>query len=41
VDFQTYGIIGLREPMDVALAEVEMIRRLGVQVESEKEWELI
>jgi glutamate synthase (NADPH/NADH) small chain len=33
----TYGIIGLREPVDVALAEVEMIRRLGVVVESGKE----
>ena len=33
----TYGIIGLREPVDVALAEVEMIRHLGVQVESGKE----
>jgi dihydropyrimidine dehydrogenase (NAD+) subunit PreT len=27
----TYGIIVLREPIDVALAEVEMIGRLGVQ----------
>jgi dihydropyrimidine dehydrogenase (NAD+) subunit PreT len=26
----TYGIIGLREPVPVALAEIEMIRRLGV-----------
>jgi len=33
----TYGIIGLREPVNVALAEAEMIRRLGVQVESGKE----
>lgn len=30
----TYGIIVLREPMNVALAEVEMIRRLGVRIES-------
>ncbi len=28
----TYGIIVLREPVEVALAEVEMIRRLGVEV---------
>jgi glutamate synthase (NADPH/NADH) small chain len=28
----TYGIIVLREPMDIALSEVEMIRRLGVQI---------
>ena len=27
----TYGIIVLREPVDIALAEVEMIRSLGVQ----------
>ena len=33
----TYGIIGLREPVDVALAEVEMIKRLGVQMETGKE----
>lgn len=30
----TYGIIALREPVEAALAEVEMIRRLGVQVEN-------
>jgi dihydropyrimidine dehydrogenase (NAD+) subunit PreT len=30
----TYGIIRLREPMEVALAEVEMIRRLGVNIET-------
>jgi dihydropyrimidine dehydrogenase (NAD+) subunit PreT len=30
----TYGIIVLREPVEVALAEVEMIRRLGVRVET-------
>ncbi|MBM3739391.1 MAG: NAD(P)-dependent oxidoreductase [Acidobacteria bacterium] len=30
----TYGIIVLREPVDIALAEVEMIRRLGVSVET-------
>jgi dihydropyrimidine dehydrogenase (NAD+) subunit PreT len=29
----TYGIIALREPTEVALAEVEMIKRLGVQFE--------
>jgi dihydropyrimidine dehydrogenase (NAD+) subunit PreT len=28
----TYGIIRLREPVEVALAEVEMVRRLGVEV---------
>jgi glutamate synthase (NADPH/NADH) small chain len=30
----TYGIITLREPVDIALAEVEVIRRLGVQFET-------
>ena len=30
----TYGIISLREPVDAALAEVEMIRRLGVRIET-------
>lgn len=34
----TYGIIGLREPVPVALAEVEMIKRLGVKVETGKEF---
>ena len=29
----TYGIISLREPVPVALAEVEMIARLGVKIE--------
>jgi glutamate synthase (NADPH/NADH) small chain len=29
----TYGIIALREPVPVALAEVEMIARLGVRIE--------
>jgi dihydropyrimidine dehydrogenase (NAD+) subunit PreT len=29
----TYGIIGLREPMEASLAEVRMIERLGVKVE--------
>jgi dihydropyrimidine dehydrogenase (NAD+) subunit PreT len=29
----TYGIIALREPVEVALAEVAMIERMGVQVE--------
>lgn len=33
----TYGIIGLREPMEVALAEVAMIEKLGVKLESGKE----
>ena len=32
----TYGIIGLREPVRVALAEVEMIEDLGVKVETGK-----
>lgn len=27
----TYGIISLREPVEIALAEIEMIRRLGVE----------
>jgi len=30
----TYGIIRLREPVEVALAEVEMVRRLGVEVKT-------
>jgi dihydropyrimidine dehydrogenase (NAD+) subunit PreT len=30
----TYGIIVLREPVEVALAEVEMVKRLGVKVEN-------
>ncbi len=33
----TYGIIGLREPVDVALAEVAMLKRLGMTVEAHKE----
>lgn len=33
----TYGIISLREPMEVALREVEMIQRLGVRVETARE----
>jgi dihydropyrimidine dehydrogenase (NAD+) subunit PreT len=33
----TYGIIVLREPVDIALAEVAMIQRLGVQLETGKE----
>ena len=33
----TYGIIGLREPMEVALAEVAMIEKLGVKLECGKE----
>jgi dihydropyrimidine dehydrogenase (NAD+) subunit PreT len=28
----TYGIISLREPVPIALAEVEMIRRMGVEI---------
>jgi len=30
----TYGIIVLREPVDIALAEVEMIRGLGVEIKT-------
>ncbi|HEX4750060.1 MAG TPA: NAD(P)-dependent oxidoreductase [Bryobacteraceae bacterium] len=30
----TYGIIVLREPVEIALAEVEMIRRLGVELKT-------
>ncbi len=30
----TYGIIALREPIEIALAEVEMIKRLGVSIET-------
>lgn len=33
----TYGIIVLREPVDISLAEVEMIRRLGVELKSDTE----
>ncbi len=33
----TYGIIGLREPLEAALAEVEMVRRLGVNIETGRE----
>jgi dihydropyrimidine dehydrogenase (NAD+) subunit PreT len=33
----TYGIIALREPMEAALAEVEMIRRLGVEIQTDSE----
>jgi glutamate synthase (NADPH/NADH) small chain len=33
----TYGIIALREPVEVALAEVAMIEKLGVMVETGKE----
>ena len=33
----TYGIIGLREPVEVSLAEVELIRSLGVRIETESE----
>ena len=34
----TFGIIGLREPIDVALAEVTMIAKLGVKLETGKEF---
>jgi glutamate synthase (NADPH/NADH) small chain len=30
----TYGIIAIREPVEAALAEVEVIRRLGVRIET-------
>jgi len=33
----TYGIIGLREPMDVAISEAQMIAGLGVKVEKDRE----
>jgi glutamate synthase (NADPH/NADH) small chain len=33
----TYGIIGLREPLEVALAEVAMVEKLGVKLETGKE----
>jgi len=33
----TYGIIVLREPVEVALAEVQMVQRLGVRLETGKE----
>lgn len=33
----TYGIIVLREPVDIALAEVEMLKRLGIRIETGKE----
>lgn len=33
----TYGIIGLREPVEVALMEVAMIQRLGVKVQTRRE----
>ena len=33
----TYGIIVLREPVDVALAEAAMVERLGVRLETAKE----
>jgi dihydropyrimidine dehydrogenase (NAD+) subunit PreT len=32
----TYGIIGLREPVQVALAEVAMIEKLGVKIETDR-----
>jgi glutamate synthase (NADPH/NADH) small chain len=34
----TYGIIGLREPVEVAMAEVKMIEKLGVKLETGKEF---
>ncbi len=33
----TYGIIVLREPVEVAQAEVEMVRRLGVDIKTQME----
>jgi glutamate synthase (NADPH/NADH) small chain len=33
----TYGIIGLREPVEVALSEVAMIQQLGVKLQTGKE----
>jgi dihydropyrimidine dehydrogenase (NAD+) subunit PreT len=33
----TYGIIGLREPMEIALEEVRMIQGLGVEILGERE----
>jgi dihydropyrimidine dehydrogenase (NAD+) subunit PreT len=33
----TYGIIGLREPVEVALAEVAMITKLGIKIETGKD----
>ena len=33
----TYGIISLREPVDIALAEVKMIAQLGVTIETGRE----
>jgi glutamate synthase (NADPH/NADH) small chain len=33
----TYGIIVLREPVDIALAEVKMIEKLGVKIETGRE----
>ena len=33
----TFGIIGLREPVEIALAEADMIQRLGVKLETKRE----
>lgn len=33
----TYGIIVLREPVEVALAEAEMVKRLGVEIRTQME----
>ena len=33
----TFGIIGLREPVEIALAEVGMVQRLGVKLETHRE----
>ena len=33
----TYGIIGIREPVETSLAEVEMIAGLGVRMETNTE----
>ena len=34
----TYGIIVLREPVEVAVAEVEMVKRLGVKIQTDVEF---
>ena len=33
----TFGIIGLREPVEISLAEVAMVERLGVRIETHRE----
>jgi glutamate synthase (NADPH/NADH) small chain len=37
----TYGIIALREPVEVALAEVELLRRAGVEIQTGVEVESV